>query len=589
MNLSPAPHELDVNFITGVHPEPNYPDYGLKPYYALHKLRADYDGWKTDGKPSREMEWNGETWALVLDYQDSGIDPWESTEFSLETVKEYRLYFVSKDSPHYDEDTPADQQDRVKGGSIHVTPRWPDMTSDGEPIQNVPDYGAPFVNFRMQGSNIPHQQYHDLLRRILGAFDVNPRYVDNPHPHSNIQDIARYVRPKRGESGAIFAPDGPIARTHTVIQGDRSGYRKHVEDHREIPGYYVTAAVEDEKADTLIRGHELGKELKHYYPNHPEKYEKDEAPYHPKFEVSYQTSLTEDTLRWDELEDAIRELDETILNCLDWSGISPSVGDGGSGIWVDFDPYWKVEDTTASRKLVKCPLPAIEDEQEHRVMQLWGDMTPADRDVTELLLTDGGKVSPQDAAEQTGNTYRTVRTVVERMQGLIKHSYGELEIESKKIQQELLKRVRAAGERFEDEIGTAAMELADAAEDRARTAWDTVRRRYSISESEDHNCRKLLRVGYKAEDKNEADTIIQRIKARYQSCVGEDGFGVHVEITTLEHGLIRYRNLSNLRVDGYTKGEHMSEYQENKRAREGFDFEAWKAAGCPPADVWSGE
>jgi len=579
MNLSPAPHELDVNFITGVHPDPNYPDYGLKPYYALHKLRADYDGWKTDGKPSREMEWNGETWALVLDYQDSGFDAWENPEFSIQNVKEYRLYFVSKDSPHYDEDAPADQQDRVKGGSIHVSPRWPDITSDGEPV-NVPDYGAPYVNFNVQASNIPHEQYHDLLRRILGSYDVNPRYVENPHPDSNIQDIARYVRPTRGESGPIFAADGPIARTHTVIQGDRSGYRKHVEDHREIPGYYVTAAVEDEKADTLIRGHELGKELKHYYPNEPESYEKDEAPYHPKFEVSYQTSLTDDTLRWDELEDAIRELDETVLNCLDWAGIAPRAN---AGIWVDFDPYWTVEETHASRKFVKDPLPEIEDEQEHRVMSLWGDMNQSDRDVTELLLTDGGKVSPKEAAEQTGNTYRTIRTVIERMEGLISHTYGELEIESKKVQQELLKRVRAAGDRFEDEIGSAAVELADAAADRVRSAWDRARRRYSITETEGEDCKSLLKVGYQAQDKNEADEIIQTLKARYDD---GSGYGVHVQIYTLEDGFIRYQNLADVRVDGYRRDDYVSR-EEQQRRNEQIDFEAWKAAGCPPADEWN--
>jgi len=61
-------------------------------------------------------------------------------------------------------------------------------------------------------------------------------------------------------------------------------------------------------------------------------------------------------------------------------------------------------------------------------MQLWGQMAPADRKVTELLLTDGGKVSPKEAAEQTGNTYRTIRTVIDRMEGLIHHTYGEMEL-----------------------------------------------------------------------------------------------------------------------------------------------------------------
>jgi hypothetical protein len=585
VKLRTAAHELDANFITGVHPDPGVPDYGLKSYYAIHSLVKEYDGWETEGKPSRRFSFNGEEWAAVLDYQDSGLDPMPSPEFEIQNVKEYRLYFVSVDSPHYEPDAPADQQKRQKGGTVHVAPRWPNLTNDGEPV-SVPDYGAPYVNFRIQGSNIPHREYHDLLKRILDSFGISPRYADRPHPDSNIQDLARYVRIERGESGPLFAPDGPIARVHTLIQGDRSGYRKHEEDHRKIPGYKVTAMVESDKVSNLIRGHSLGKELKHYYPKHPEKFDTNEAPHHPKFEVSYQTSLTEDTVRWSELEDAIRELDETILNALEWCEISPTAD---AGVWVDFDPYWTVEETTASRKLVTDPLPRIEDEQEHRVMKLWGEMKPSDRDVTELLLADGGKVSPQEAADRTGNSYRTVREVTKRLQGLITHTYGELEIESKKVQQELLKRVRAAGERFESEIGSSVMELADAAEERARSAWDRARRRYSVTVTDGDDCQKLLRVGYEPQDKGEARRIVARLKAAYQDCVDNNVFGIDAEITTVEQGQYRIGNLANWRRAGYARGEHYTERVENDRARESFDFEAWKEAGFPPADQWNND
>jgi hypothetical protein len=578
MNLKTAPHELDVNFITGVHPEPGTPDYGLKSYYALHSIVSEYDDWKTDGKPSREMEFNGETWAIVLDYQDSGLDPMPSPEFSIQNVKEYRLYFVSKDSPHY-RDAPADQQDRVKGGSVHVAPRWPDLTSDGTPV-SVPDYGAPYVNFEIQGSNIPHEDYHDLLKRLLDAFDVSPRYVDRPHPDSNVQDLARYVRPERGESGPIFAADGPIARTHTVIQGDRSGYRKHVEDHTELPGNDVRSYVDSSKADTLIRGHELGKELKHYYDD-PHAYERTDAPYHPKFEVAYQTSITDKTVRWSEIDDAVRELDETLLNCLDWAGIAPT---SDASIWVDFDPYWNVEDTHQSRKLVPDPLPDIEDEQEHMVMKMWGNMTDADRDVTEHLLTDGGTVSPQEAADATGNTYRTVRAVCDRMSDLIRHTYGEMEIESKHVQQELLKRVRTATDRFEDEIGSTAMELADAAKERTRTAWDRARRRYSVTVDEDGDdySQELIKIDYQAQDKSEADEILATLKSRYEG----DAYGVKAEIETLEDGLISITNLGNWSHKGNSKYDYTPR-DEQERRNAGFDWDAWRAAGCPPREDWT--
>jgi hypothetical protein len=495
MQIQPAPHEGDFNLI--------FTEHGLSPFYALESLRAGYDGWKEHGKPTAEVDMNGETWYLALDYSDSGFDTWENPKFDIQTVREYSLYFVSENSPKYDGE-PADQAERVKGGYVNISPRWPGITSDGEPV-SVPDYGKPYINARMQASNIPHEDYHDLLKRIFSAFDLTSKYVRNPHEDSNINDLAYYVRPKREASGPLFAPDGPIARTHTLIQGDRSGYRKHVEDHRKIPGYYVTATIEDRNADTLIRGHSLGKEIKHYYPQSPKGREKSDPLYHPKFEVSFMSSVTDETLRFTELESARRELEEAILNCLDWCELATGAD---SPIWCESDTMWPVEDTHKSRRFVKCPLPEIENQQEATVMKLWSNMNETDLEVCDLLLTDGGKPSMQEAADKTGNSYRTIQRVTDRLEGLIDHTYGEMEFQSKKIQQELKQRVRAAKDRFESDIESATMDLADASEGRETSAWDRWRRNYDVSVSQE-DFRKLLRMGWSPESREEAERILK--------------------------------------------------------------------------------
>ena len=581
--LKCAPHEGDIRFTVGVHPDPAVQNHGLAPYYAMHSLMKEWgDRWQTQGKPTSDVEFMGQQWATAFDYDKSGLDPWDNPTFDIEQVREFRFYLAAKSSPHYN-GNPQNREERVHGGTITVRPRWPNLMSDGE-LVSVPQYGEPYIDVQVQASNIPHEKYLALVQRVMDSYSISSRYFGQPHPDSHINDLAYYVRLYRDASGPLFAPDGPIARCHTLIQGDRSGYRKHVEDNTKLPGYYVTATIEDEKADELIRGHRLGKELKHYYPNHPETYEPDDAPYHPKFEVSYQTSRTDDTVRWDDLDDARRELEETILNCLEWTGIATTAE---STEFVDFDPYWLVEDTTEARKIVQCPLPKIEDEQEHRVMQLWGDMTTADRDVTEMLLTDGGKVSPKEAAEKTGYTYRTIRTVIDRLEGLIRHTYGELELESKKIQQELLKRVRAAGDRFQQEIGSATMELADATEERARSRWARVRREYAVSEVDADDCRKLLKVGYMPDDFDEAKKILREIRTAYTESVSPNTYGIHVVVETVETGRERFRDLRNAFQKGYRRDDYISR-EEQQRRNESFDFEAWKAAGCPPADEWNG-
>jgi len=493
-SLKCAPHEGDVHFITT--------DHGLDPYYAADSVYKDWgEKWNTEGKPTAEVEMNGERWALCFDYYKGGLDPWENPEFAIETVREYQFYFVSMDSPTYDGER-ADKSDRTKGGTVTLRPRWPNLTSGGEKV-NVPDYGCPYVDAQVSASNIPHEDYPYFLRRILDSFGIAGWYFDDEyiHPDSNVIDLAYYVRGERDAFNRLHAPDGPIARIHNVIQGDRSGYRKHEEDHRKIPGYKVSAMVEDDRAGEIVKGHKLGKDIKHYYPEHPDSHSKDEALYYPKFEVAYQKSITDDTVYWDDLKSVRRELEETILNCLEWVDLAPT----SDGDWIiDIDPYWPVEDTRETRKSVECPLPKIEDEQSARVSRIWGRMTDADRDVTAFLLSDGGKPSPQKAAEETGNTYRTVRTVIQRMEGLIRHSYGEMEIESKNVQQELLKRVRAAGDRFESEIESATMKLADAADGREASVWKQYARQVGLSvDTSRDDCRKLLRFGTVHEDRSD--------------------------------------------------------------------------------------
>lgn len=495
--VQPAPHEGDAHLI--------YTQHGLDPYYAMDSVYKEHD-WRNDGKPAATIDHDGTEWAVCFDYYQGGLDPWENPQFQIETVREFQFYFVAKDSPHYSGER-ADHDDRVRGGTVTVRPRWPDLKSDGQPV-SVPDYGVPYVDVQVQAANIAHDKYESLATAVMGAFDVSPRYFMDHHQDSNWNDLAYYVRIKRDESGPLIGADGPISRTHQVLESDRSGYRKHVEDNRKLPGYYVTTTIPDTRARELIRGHDLGKEVKHYYPNHPENYEPGEAPYHPKLEVSYMTSVTDDTVYYDDLEAARRELADTVINYLHWSGL-PTAIDNES--FVQFDPYWSAEDSTEARKLTDCPLPEIEDQQQAQVMRLWGDMTEADRDVTEYLLTDGGEVSPHDAADATGYSYRTIREVMSRCEDIIEHQYGEMAIASEKVAQELTQRVRAAGEAFEQAVGGTLMQAANDATDHAQTAWGKWRARYAVDVDDDPQepCWKMLRTGYKPADRSEAAEIIR--------------------------------------------------------------------------------
>ena len=202
-----------------------------------------------------------------------------------------------------------------------------------------------------------------------------------------------------------------------------------------------------------------------------------------------------------------------LMNVLDWAGLDVT---GGDEYHEDayFDPERRQR---RSLKLVDCPLPEIESEQENAVMRLWGDMKGSDRAVTELLLTDGGEISPKDAAEKTGYSYRTIRRVVDRLEGFVRHTYGKLEVESDFAAQEMLKRVRSAEEQFRRTIGATAMQVAEDASGFESGPFDRFKSSYEVGVRDtDSRSRKLLQVRYTPADRDEALEIAREAVTSYQ-------------------------------------------------------------------------
>ncbi|WP_247729484.1 hypothetical protein [Halovivax limisalsi] len=536
-------HEFDAHF--------HMVRDGLKPYYGLDRTRKDHD-WKNAGKPTATFEIDGETWHACLDFDDQPIVPWEDPSYRLNSAYLYRIYFVCDDGTYDDER--ADRSKRVKGGTVTIRPRWPNMkkrddeTGQVSKVQGYMDLGVPYLDAQVQASNVDFERYPDLLAEAAAAFDVPRRYFDEFAESSNIKDAAVYARVVSDESGPIYAPDGPLARIHSLLEGDRSGYRKHVEDNRDRPGDMVTTVVDGDRARKLIRGHRLGKEIKHYYMKDPDTYDEDEFGSHPKLEVAFQTSVTDETVYWDREDDELdrqdlrRELEETLANVLEWAGFDVT---GGDRYFEDeyFDPDDREQRTL---KLVDCPLPEIESEQEAAVMRLWGDMNPSGRAVTETLLSDGGEVSPADAAEKTGYCYDTVLRVVDRLEGVVRHTYGQLEIESDYVAEALIKRVRSSAEQFTREIGSATMQVAEDAQGIASDALDAWRTRYDAGiEQNREDCRLLLKPRLSATDRDHAREIAREayraVCERFSS-----HHGVHIKIELADGSIVRWRDLSQV-------------------------------------------
>jgi hypothetical protein len=450
-------HEGDVNLVFD--DRGDCCSHGLEPFYAAERIVRENGGSKR-----ARCRLGEHTISLTLYYQESGIAALNHPSSELDTVREFRISWEV-----------VDEDDDVgeRSGNIHIAPRTPKMTdSDGDVISTPKDLTG--VNCRVLGSNFPVPKYGELLHRATQALGFDGRYFATERIHqeySNIQDAARYVRLIRGESGPIHATDGVLARISNLLANDREGYRKHIADDSEAPGYYHTATIGPTRSSELVDQHHLPKEFKHYLPREADSLDPKNPIYHPKVEVALQASRLDEPVRWEQRDRVARELDEALLNLLAWEGYPVTDDDledddrdggpppGGRGPYVE-DEYFSVETERRQCRLLEDPTPELKTRQESLVMKhVVNGLEDSDVDVLDVLVSDGGDISPQDVAEETGWRIDTIYRAIDRIEDLVEHSYDELTLRSHFIAERVCEAVQHAREHLTDATETLATSL----------------------------------------------------------------------------------------------------------------------------------
>ena len=167
----------------------------------------------------------------------------------------------------------------------------------------------------------------------------------------------------------------------------------------------------------MLAGHELGKKIKLYDPKHPPS-NADNPLYHPKLGVSLKTNINANgSVPWRDRARLERECDELLLNILSWSGLSTRAD---PSVYIS-DAYFDATESTRSRRLIDDPTPAIKRKQETVVIDgltANPDLNESDRD-TLVAMTDGGTATPDDLADETGYSKRTVYRVIDRLEDIL--------------------------------------------------------------------------------------------------------------------------------------------------------------------------
>lgn len=495
-----APHEFSANYV--------FDDYGLTPFFACDRQVKD-----GEGSVTATFNAHGETWTARLYYQDSGIvhpgptNP-QGTTFAIENLREYRIAVEAEDDPT-----------GQKSLNLHLAPRWQGMeveNSKGETSEfSVPDAITEAVNVKVSGSNIPFHHYHELLAGAFGAVGVNRHYFARPHETSNVRDAEMYVRLHRDESGPVHAREGPIAQLGHLLESDRDGYRKVVQNDRDeagrqLAGYYHTVTLGSDRIRSAFPKHELPKEMKHYYAREANSKDADDALAHPKLGASYQVNRWDETLGVgaDDLAQLEDELTSAVLSLLAESGIetNPELG----APFVE-DPYFAGEATDYEDDPVQSlDLTELESHQENVVIQHLADgFSPVEWESLETLVTDGGNVSPANIADQNGRHVDSVRKALGRIPELVEHSYGEVSLRSDYIAEMVSDAVNEARDavRRAVDAGAKARLAAERGHDFETSALMAFCAKHGIDVNGKHDARLRLRMA-----RENVSTKLQRLE-----------------------------------------------------------------------------
>ena len=458
--VATAPHEFGANLVFG--------DYSLKPYFAMRSRVADLNGGESDIGTFRH---NSRTYSVSIGYQDSGLAPRE--EDDIQDVKEYRLNIVDKDAPE-------------RKADFLVQPRWHDMeTVKGESI-NTPNIIG--VNVKTQGSNIEFSEYTELLKKAAQVVDVSPDYFQDVHPYTSVYDAARYVRIRRSQSGQVHGQNGIIRRIGELTWDE--GYTKIVSNDEEVRGYYHSVAFNSDGARALL-DHRYAKEVKHYHVKNPQNVEG--ALKHPKLEAAYQNSKDDHRVSWDDVEDLSRELEETLLNILDWAEL-PTTDDGYH--FVD-DRYHDHSDEDKNRQIIENPLPELREKQEAVVIHKLREMNDSDVEVLQRLVEDGSTKTAKELEEETSYHLSTVYDALNRMDELVHSDNGDIVVASKYMARRLNDAIQKAERCLKDALELSA-EVVEKSADKLERQGGALREwlnAYAVDVKDDPNERLEFDIG----------------------------------------------------------------------------------------------
>lgn len=405
-HVATVPHELTAELL--------FTERDAAPYWALRRVFQAIDG----GASSIPIEVSGRQWDISLSYQSTGLEPREKDD--VEEIYGYRVHAYGPDREKL---------------SLLFQPRL-DWSGDRRP-QSVPKSLGLGVSCRVQASNLEPIAITQLIPEVVSAaFDElgaswSDRYFTGEiHEYSAITAYERYLRLQREQAQKVIRSDG-VFRKILELLGDQEGMKfVYSLDNREIVGYNHQLRLDSDAIAQLFDGSRRGKQFKHYHPEHVRSEEHTDDPlYHPKFGALFKKNLNNDNaVPWSQHRELTQELEEEIVNLLEWSDVSTKPGPQFIA-----DDHFSAGASERDVAIYDDPTPEIEAEQESVLIRTMRQLNDSDQDVLEAVaMTDGGKDVAEIEAETDWST-STVYRVLKKLGGLLECDNGNVQFIGSKL------------------------------------------------------------------------------------------------------------------------------------------------------------
>jgi len=399
----------------------HFNDHGLSPYWTLRNLVLH----ELDGHGEVTTEIDGDVWHIDLGYSDSGIAPRPSDSVERDVLRDWELHL---DGPG---ETKAHYQIRA---------RFDDMRGPDGSQKSIPWKGGEGLDILAQTGNVDLNRIPHLLRKGIDAIadaagvEINPAYLRRPLPSTKITTVEYYVRIRRQYAKKLVRTDGVFYRLMHLLAEEKGIEWVFSADNTEIVGHRHAFELPPKALSYLGPDLSAGMRLKTYHPKHVRNKESSDDPLSsPKYGAAFHKEIDGGTRRWDERDELRRELEDVLINTLEWADI-PTEPEPTTYV---ADDHFEVTASDIDVGRRSDPTPALEAEQETMLMRVLGDLTPTGKEVLETVATDGG-THYRDLADATDSSVSTIYRILDEMQNVVESDRGMVKFTSEKIRQEIV-------------------------------------------------------------------------------------------------------------------------------------------------------